>query len=83
MKPNDNSKSANGNTENNKQKELNFLQVFGSVIAAAFGVQSSKNRDRDFKSGNFSHFALAGVIFVTIFVLILTFTVNMVLHSST
>ena len=34
-------------------RSLGPLQVAGSVLAAAFGVQSSKNRERDFKEGRF------------------------------
>jgi len=33
------------------EKPLSFLQVVGSGISAAFGVQSSHNRERDFARG--------------------------------
>jgi hypothetical protein len=33
----------------NDEKQLSFFQMVGSVLASFFGVQSSKNRSRDFK----------------------------------
>lgn len=46
-----------------------FLQVVGSVMAAAFGVQSSKNRKRDFSQDSFTPYIVAGVLFTVAFVL--------------
>ncbi|CAH0990257.1 hypothetical protein SIN8267_00349 [Sinobacterium norvegicum] len=43
-----------------QKKEVTLLQVVGSVLAAFFGVQSSKNRERDFNNGNFSVFVAVG-----------------------
>ena len=51
----------------------------GSVIAAAFGVQSSRNRERDFKQGKFAHFAVAGAVFTLVFLLALYGIVRVVL----
>ncbi len=48
-------------------QELGFKQVAQSVAAAAFGVQSGKNRERDFSKGKPSHFIALGLIF-TIFI---------------
>ena len=42
------------------QDSLSFWQMLGSVVAAAFGVQSSKNRQRDFSRGKPLHFFIAG-----------------------
>lgn len=39
-----------------------------SVISAAFGVQSQKNRERDFAKGRLIHFVLAGLLFILTFV---------------
>lgn len=46
-----------------------FFAVLLSTAAAAFGVQSQRNQERDFKHGNIWVFALAGIIFTVIFVL--------------
>jgi hypothetical protein len=58
---------------------LTFWQVLGSVIAAAFGVQSSKNRERDFTQGKASHFILMGVGFTAVFVILMVLLVQFVL----
>ena len=47
----------------------NALEVALSVMAAALGVQSSKNRERDFTRGNPIIFILAGFIFTLLFIL--------------
>ena len=58
---------------------LTFWQVLHSTLAAAFGVQSSKNRKRDFTHGKASHFILMGVGFTVVFVLIMATIVSVVL----
>ncbi|MDG2047353.1 MAG: DUF2970 domain-containing protein [Halioglobus sp.] len=50
------------------EKKLNPIQIVGSVLAAGLGVQSSKNRERDFKQGNIAVFAAAGAVFTLIFI---------------
>lgn len=51
---------------------VSWLQMLGSSIAAAFGVQSRSNRERDFQHGDIKKFAFAGVMvtFVLMFALI-------------
>ncbi len=56
--------------------------VISSVLAAGFGVQSSKNRERDFKHGKASTFFIAGVIFTVLFVLTLYSVVTMVISNA-
>ena len=41
---------------------LTLIQVIGSVFAAAFGVQSRANKQRDFTSGKPLHFIFAGAL---------------------
>ncbi len=48
-----------------KDKSLSFFQMVGSILASFFGVQSSKNRERDFTRGRAKHFILVG-IFMTV-----------------
>jgi hypothetical protein len=57
-----------------------FWQMLHSVLAAAFGVQSGKNRARDFTHGKPSHFIVLGVGFTLVFVLLLYALVRLVLH---
>lgn len=47
---------------------LSFLQVLWSTLAAAFGVQTRHNMERDFSRGEVFQFVMAGVIFTVIFV---------------
>jgi len=54
-------------------------EVFKSVGAAFFGVQSNKNRERDFTQGKFSHFVIVGVISVALFIGGLVAVVSLVL----
>lgn len=62
-----------------QQHGLTFWQVLGSTLAAAFGVQSSKNRQRDFTHGKASHFILMGIGFTVVFVLLMAGLVSYVL----
>lgn len=54
--------------------------MLGSVLAAALGVQSGKNRARDFSHGKPSHFIILGVGFTVLFVLIVLGVVKLVLY---
>jgi len=66
--------------EQDNDKPLTFREMLQSVLAAAFGVQSGKNRARDFSRGKPSHFILVGVLFTSIFVLVLFALVRLVLY---
>jgi hypothetical protein len=68
--------------ERSKPKKLNVLQVIGSVFAAGLGVQSSKNRERDFRQGRIGVFIAAGIIFTLFFMGTLIFLVQMILKAS-
>jgi hypothetical protein len=61
-------------------KELGFREVAQSVAAAAFGVQSAKNRERDFSKGKPSHFIILGLAFTLLFILVIFGVVKLVLH---
>jgi hypothetical protein len=76
-------------TDNNNQestdkpsKDLGPIEIMKSVGAAMIGVQSDGNRERDFEKGKPSHFIIAGVIFVVVFLLIIAAVVSTVLESS-
>ena len=44
------------------------LRIIQSTLAAAIGVQSKKNRERDFQEGNAGTFITAGIIFTVLFI---------------
>ena len=64
------------------EKPLNPLQVVSSVMAAGLGVQSSKNRERDFKQGRLGVFVAAGIIFTLLFIGTVFTVVQLVLKGS-
>ncbi|MFI4938053.1 MAG: DUF2970 domain-containing protein [Candidatus Berkiellales bacterium] len=59
-----------------------FWQMVLSVLAAMFGVQSAKARERDFSGGNPWVFIVLGIIAVALFVLILVGIVMLVLSGT-
>jgi len=65
-----------------RQDSLSPWQIVGSTVASAFGVQSSRNRERDFSRGKASHFIIAGVVFTVLFVLGVILVVNLVLSAA-
>lgn len=71
-------------SENQEAKpgSLNPMQVMGSVFAAGLGVQSSKNRERDFKQGKFGVFVAAGIVFTLLFMGTVYSIVQLVLKNT-
>lgn len=67
-------------TDETPGKPPSFWQMLHSVLAAAFGVQSGKNRARDFTHGKASHFIAMGVGFTLVFILLLVGLVQLALH---
>lgn len=73
-------------SEDNKQnqgspKKPGVWAIIMSTLAAAIGVQSDKNRERDFQHGSFYPFIIAGIIFTVLFVLGAVLLVNIVLAN--
>ena len=64
------------------RKSVPLLGGVKSIAAAAFGVQSSRNREADFTHGNYRHFIVGGIIFTVIFVLTVAFVVSLVLKKA-
>ena len=44
------------------------VKIIQSTLAAAIGVQSKKNRERDFEEGNAGAFIAAGIISTALFI---------------
>jgi len=66
--------------EEQNDKPLTLKEMLQSVLAAALGVQSGKNRSRDFSRGKPSHFIILGLLFTGVFVLTIYAVVRVVLH---
>ena len=65
-----------------EDKSLNPLQVVASVFAAGLGIQSSKNRERDFRQGRAGTFIVAGIVFTLLFIGTVYAVVRLVLKSA-
>ena len=65
-----------------EHKGLSILQVIQSVFAASMGVQSNKNRERDFSRGSAKTFIVAGVLGTLLFVGAVVMVVKVVLKSA-
>ena len=57
------------------------LAVMQSVVAAFFGVQSERNRARDFANGRASTYIIAGLVATMTFISVVWTVVSLVLHN--
>lgn len=64
--------------QDQKKKEPGFWQVVASVIAAFFGVQSERNRSRDFQAGRPSAYIFVGLAMAVLLVLLIWGLVKLV-----
>lgn len=58
-----------------------IIEVIKSVLAAAIGVQSDANRQKDFSQGSLPTYIIAGLIFTVLFVSGLVFLVSKILGN--
>ena len=63
-------------------EKLTLWQIVSSVLAAAIGVQSNKNRQRDFSKAKPSTYIVAGILFTLTFILTLVVVVRFVLSTT-
>ncbi len=61
---------------------IGWFSIAKSTIAAACGVQTNANRQRDFQHGKPVTFIIAGVVFVVVFILGMIGLVQLVLSLS-
>lgn len=73
---------ANKQGEHSSRKGIGWLNVAKSTIAAACGVQTNANRQRDFQQGKPIAFIIAGLVFVLVFILGMVGLVQLVLALS-
>lgn len=59
-----------------------FLQVMWSTLAAFFGVQNSRNRERDFTRGKASHFIAMGLLMTVAFIAVMLLAVKIVMSQA-
>lgn len=55
---------------------MSIWRTIISILQAFFGVQSTKNRDRDFAQGNPVVFLVTGLVITSLFLITLSLFVN-------
>jgi hypothetical protein len=65
-----------------KQQSPSWYHVVASVLAAGFGVQSKKNRERDFQHGKPIVFIITGIVFTILFIFTVILVVTTVLNNA-
>lgn len=66
-------------TDEKQKKAPGLGQIVLSVLAAAIGVQTNKNREQDFQSSSIVPYIIAGIIFTALFLFSLIFIVSLVI----
>lgn len=64
------------------QEKPGFGALVKSILAAAVGVQSNKNRQRDFQQGSPLAFIIGGIIFTLLFIAAVATVVGVVLSNN-
>lgn len=62
---------------------LSLLETLGSVLAAAIGVRSNHNRERDFRRGSVHRYIFIGIAATLSFVLLVYAAVKLILAIAT
>ena len=62
---------ARAGMKGDEERDVGFLDVVRSVLAAFLGVQSNRNRERDFQRGKPVHFIAVGLLATAVFVLVM------------
>ncbi len=70
------------NRDESEREGLTLWEVIGSTLAAAIGVQNKANKERDFSRGRPGQFILAGLIFTTLFVIVVIGAVKLILSMT-
>ncbi len=65
-------------SQNDKPQKPSLWSLVLSTFAAAFGVQTNKNRERDFQQSSIVPYIIAGIIFTALFMLTLILIVSRV-----
>lgn len=66
--------------EKEEMESLALWEVFQGVFAMFIGVQSEKNRERQFKYGKFYQFLIVGIFVTFLFLIHIMLLVKFVLH---
>ena len=64
-----------------KKQKPSLISVVKSILAAGIGVQSDKNRTRDFEQGNPLTFIIGGIVFTLVFIATIATIIGVVLSN--
>ena len=70
------------NDKQTKIKKRSLLSFVLSILAAAVGIQSDKNREQDFANGNPLAFVIGGIFFTLLLIASVATIVGLVLSNS-
>lgn len=65
----------------NSPKPPGLIEIILSVLAAFFGVQSERNRERDFQHGKPIHYIVVGLVMTLLLILALLTLVKLALPT--
>jgi len=74
--------SENKQDEQKEERKPSTFTIVGSILSGAFGVQSSRNRERDFKHGRLRNYIITAIIFVGLFIAGVVTVVQVVLKQA-
>lgn len=69
-------------SKNEPTRGSSLFSTFKSVMAAFIGVQSDKNRHKDFAGGKFWHFAVMGLVATLLFIFMVWGAVQLAMSSA-
>ena len=69
-------------TDEKKPNKPSLGAIVRSILAAAIGVQTNKNRERDFNEGNPLAFIIGGFVFTLLFIATIATIVGFVLSKN-
>jgi len=71
----------NPNTSSKESTRVTPFSIIKSALSAMVGIQTTENRERDFKSGKFWHFFIAGFIVTASFIFVVWLAVKFLMGS--
>ena len=72
----------NDKTSEQKAKKPGLGSLVKSILAAAIGVQTDKNREKDFTQGNPLAFIIGGFVFTFLFIATIATIVGLILSNN-
>ena len=70
------------NESGEAKQHYSFASLVKALFAGAIGVNSNKNREKDFQQGRLLHFVIGGIVFTLLFILTIAMIVGFVLRNS-